>query len=118
MAFSGYSSYFRRPLLFLWTIAAFGSRQLPAQHLYIAGNGPAGDYILGQFNFETCEFCPEIIIPFDLFSNGMQDVVPLPNGEIVVIGNTDLIRQFDPPSTTPIATVNPPPGTPPGSFTV
>ncbi|MGI9160862.1 MAG: hypothetical protein ACR2K1_14030, partial [Saprospiraceae bacterium] len=88
--------------------AVTGAGQLAAQNLYIAGNGPGGDYILGQFNIETCEFCPEIIIPYNLFSSSMQDVVPLPNGEVVVIGTTDLIRRFDPPAASPIATLNPP----------
>lgn len=95
--------------ILLLLFSAFASAtQSAAQNLYIAGNGPGGEYVLGQFNIETCEFCPEVLIPFNLFPNGMQDVVPLPNGEVVVIGNTDLIRRFDPPSANPVATLNPP----------
>lgn len=108
MASSTYLPFSRQALLILWTIAAFGCRQLLSQNVYISGNGPAGDYILGQFNIETCQFCPEFIIPYNQFSNGMTDVVPLPNGEIVVIGTTDLIRRYNPPGNTPLATVNPP----------
>lgn len=74
-----------------------------AQTLYIAGNSFGGGYVLGQYNVETCQFCPEFTAPLGPFSGGMTDVVPLPNGNVIALGNNGEVVSFDPPSSVPIA---------------
>lgn len=80
---------------------------LYSQDLYIVGNGPGGDLIVGQYDINTCTFCPEMEISASLFFGPNGDVVPLPNGQIVISGQ-DVIYVFDPPNPVPILTLNSP----------
>jgi hypothetical protein len=81
---------------------------LKSQNLYIVTISPNGGYIAGQYNINTCTFCPELDLPLSLFPNSsVQDVVPLPNGQVVLMGS-NIIMVFDPPSIVPIATLDPP----------
>jgi hypothetical protein len=89
------------------TFIAFNT-SLPAQSLYLSGNntGPGDDaYILGIYNIETCTFCPEFTLPSSMFPSGMEDVVPLPDGQVVVVGKPNIIRVYDPPGNTPLASL-------------
>lgn len=86
---------------FFWNLTALNAQD----NLYIAGNGSNGGIVLGQFNVSTCTFCPEMEIPVSLFNSGTSDVIPLPNGRIVVVGGDD-IYVFDPPNNTPISALD------------
>ncbi len=93
-------------LIFSTLCIYFSSSLMYAQELYIAGNGPGG-IVLGSYDVSTCTFCPEFEIPFSLFQGGTGDLVPLPNGQVVMTGQ-DIIYVFDPPNPVPISTLNPP----------
>jgi hypothetical protein len=64
----------------------------------------------GQFNVETCVFCPELNLPFSPFFVGgaTYDIQPLSNSNVLLAVN-DKIYIFDPPSATPIQTLTMPP---------
>ena len=79
---------------------------LSAQVVYILGNGPGG-FVAGQYNLSTCTFCPEMALPYTLFPGGNGDVIPLPNGQVIMTG-VDVIYTFDPPNPVPLSTFNPP----------
>jgi hypothetical protein len=81
-----------------------------SQNLYVSTNSGSG-YALGQVNPATCQFCPELEIDFLAYpGQAMNDVVPLPNGQVVTIAGQNFITTYDPPSATPVISfVNNPP---------
>jgi hypothetical protein len=90
-------------------ILVYGYNSLQAQNLYISGyyfpsNGNPS-YILGVYDIETCTFCPEFTIPIASFPGVMEDVVPLPNGQVVVIGS-NTAGVYDPPGNSPLASLD------------
>ncbi len=93
----------------LMAMLVLGCNSLQAQNLYISGyyfpsNGNTS-YILGVYDIETCTFCPEFTIPIATFPGVMKDVVPLPNGQVVVIGS-NTAGVYDPPGNSPLASLD------------
>ena len=76
-------------------------------NIYVAGNGPGGGIAVGYYNVETCTFCIEMEISSSLFNGIISDLVPLPNGNIVIPGQ-GAIYQFNPPNPNPVVTLNTP----------
>lgn len=75
-------------------------------YLYAVGNAPVG-FSLGYIDLATCTYCEEFQLPVSSFLNsGLTDVVPLNNGNVVGIGFSGDIKVFNPPSATPISTLN------------
>jgi hypothetical protein len=76
-----------------------------AQDLYISYY-KAGivSYSLGVVDLETCTYCEQFTIPYN--GGAMTDVVPLPNGNIVVLDSGPQISVYDPPSSTPLSTLS------------
>lgn len=96
-------------MLFCLFLALAGTGQSAAQNLYISGyyfpgNGNTS-YMLGVYNIEICTFCPEFTIPIATFPGVMKDVVPLPNGQVVVIGSSS-IGVYDPPGNSLLASLD------------
>jgi hypothetical protein len=75
-------------------------------NIYVAGSGPGG-FAVGYYNVETCTFCVEMEISTSFFDGTSGDLVPLPNGNIVMTGQ-QVIYQFNPPNPNPIVTLNTP----------
>jgi len=76
-------------------------------NIYVAGNGPGGNIAVGYYNVATCTFCVEMEISFSLFNGSIGDLVPLPDGNIVMAGQP-AIYQFNPPNPNPVVTLNTP----------
>ncbi len=93
--------------LFLLLLKGSG---LYAQYLYVGGASPSGGLVFGVFNVATCQYCTQFTVPLSTFPNGLVDVVPLPNGNVVGFGNQGQISIFSPPSSTPISSTNVPGG--------
>jgi hypothetical protein len=74
-------------------------------NIYVVGNESGGGIALGYYNVETCTFCVDMEVSTALFDGTIGDVVPLPNGNIVITGQ-QIIYQFNPPNPNPIVTLN------------
>ena len=72
--------------------------------LYFVGNGPGGTMALGQINLETCEVCVEMNLTYNFLPSGATAVVPLPGGNVVVIGVNGEVIVVDPPNQIPVST--------------
>jgi hypothetical protein len=72
-------------------------------YLYFAGNDGAG-YGLGYINLATCEYCINFNINASSGVGAIQDVIPMPNGDVVTISQDGNFNVFTPPDPTPIST--------------
>jgi hypothetical protein len=84
------------------------TQPVSAQVVYVSGYTPSqSDQIFGVYNFLTCEFCPQLAVPTSfLMGNSGSDVIALPNGNVVTLGQH--IYVFDPPNPNPVFTFIPP----------
>ncbi len=77
-----------------------------AQYIYVGGAiAYTTEYKFGYFNYETCTYCLDFTVPITTIPS-MVSVSPLPNGNVVVVEGDGKISVFDPPSATPIFTIN------------
>jgi hypothetical protein len=74
-------------------------------NIYVVGNESGGGVAFGYYNVETCTFCVQMEVSTVLFDGAIGDLVPLPNGNIVITGQ-NTIYQFNPPNPNPIVTLN------------
>ena len=58
--------------------------------LYIVGNGPEGDLIVGQYDVSTCTFCSEMVLPVALF-NGNTGATTLSTIPVTINQNTVVV---------------------------
>jgi len=83
------------------------TQPVSAQIIYVSGYSPTqSDQLFGVYNFQTCEFCPQLAVPTEfLDGNSGSDVIALPNGNVVTMG--ERIYVFNPPDPNPVYTYIP-----------
>jgi hypothetical protein len=91
-------------------LTQLNSSALFAQYLYVAGPSASGGYVLGLYNIATCQYCSQFTVATSVFPNGLVDVVPLLNGNVVGFGIQGEILTFSPPSPTPVSSASIPAG--------
>jgi hypothetical protein len=69
------------------------------------GNAFGGGYTFGYLDLNTCENCVDFTVPWSSIPYDVQDVIPLPNGQIVII-STGEINVLQPPNPVPISTTS------------
>jgi hypothetical protein len=91
-------------------LTQLNSNALFAQYLYVAGPSASGGYVLGLYNIASCQYCSQFTVASSVFPNGLVDVVPLLNGNVVGFGIQGEILTFSPPSPTPVSSASIPAG--------
>ncbi len=78
-------------------------------YVYFVGNAPIGGYSFGYLNLATCENCVDFVLSNSQVPAPISDVVPLPNGQLLLYGQNN-ISIIQPPDPTPIVSFTPPNG--------